>query len=73
MTESGKIVCKPYKKNVVHERQKLKSFKIKVNNKEMYASDIENIYKSWRGSIRKYNSYHNQKAYRLRCMCPKGL
>ena len=58
MTESGKIVCKPYKKNVVHERQKLKSFKIKVNNKEMDASDIENIYKSWRGSIRKYNSYH---------------
>ena len=31
---------------------------VKVNNKEMNASDIENIYKSWRGSIGKYNSYH---------------
>lgn len=58
ITESGKIVCKPYKKNVVRERRKLKSFKIKINNKEMNVSDILNTYKSWRGSIGKYNSYH---------------
>lgn len=58
ITDSGKIVQKPYKKNVVCERRKLKSFKIKNNNGKMKTIEIKNIYKSWRGSIKKYNSYH---------------
>ena len=58
VTESGKIVHKPYKPNVVRERRKLKSFKIKLDNKEMNLNDIVNCYKSWRGTIGKYNSYH---------------
>ena len=58
VTESGKIVHKPYKPNVVRERRKLKSFKTKLDNEDMSLNDIVNCYKSWRGTIGKYNSYH---------------
>ena len=57
--EDQKVIDNIFAKyDKTQNNQLLKSFKIKVNNKEMDASDIENIYKSWRGSIRKYNSYH---------------
>lgn len=58
LTESGKIIHKPYKKNVVRERRKLKSFKIKLDNGSMNMSDIETCYKSWRGAVKKYNSFY---------------
>lgn len=58
ITESGKIVHKPYKKNIVRERRKLKTFKLKLDNGKLDKLYIENCYESWRGSIERYNSYH---------------
>lgn len=57
MTDSGTIVHKPYKKNIVRERRKLKAFKEKLDDGKMSMVDIETTYRSWRGSQRKYNCY----------------
>lgn len=56
--DKARITHKPYKKNIVRERRKLKSFKIKLNNKELKLVYIKNCYKSWRNDIEKYNSIH---------------
>lgn len=61
VTETGKIIHRPIKKNIVRERKKLKSFKKKYDNKEMNLDDIVNCYKSWRGCTRKYNCYYSIK------------
>lgn len=61
LTDTGKIVKKPCKKNVVRERRKLKSFKKKLDSGEMLLSDIINHYKSWRGTTRKYATSYTIK------------
>lgn len=58
ITETGKIVKKPCKKNVTRERRKLKKLKVKIDDGATDFEDILQSYKSWRGSIKKYNSYH---------------
>lgn len=58
LTNSGKVIRKPVKNNIVRERRKLKRFKIKLENGEMSLDSIKQQYKSWRGAIKKYNSYH---------------
>ena len=58
MTDTGKIVKRPCKKNVTRERRKLKKLKTKMDYGEAYFDDIYQSYKSWRGSIKKYNSYY---------------
>lgn len=61
VTDTGEIVHKPCKKNVVRERRKLKSFKKKLDNGEMKIEDILICYKSWRGNMKKYNCYYTIK------------
>lgn len=63
LTDTGKIVRRPHKGNIVRERRKLKSFKKKLDDKEIELISIINQYKSWRGSIRKY-----AKAYTIKNM-----
>ena len=58
ITDSGKIVHKPYKKNITRERRKLKSFKNKLDLGSMDIVDIEKCYGSWRGSIEKFDTHH---------------
>ena len=58
ITASGKIVKKPCKKNVTKERRKLKKLKVKMDDGATDFDDILQSYKSWRGSIKRYNSYH---------------
>jgi len=57
MTETGKIVIKPCKKNTVRMRRKLKKWKRKLDAGEMDLLDIIYCYKSWRGSIESLDSY----------------
>lgn len=54
MTDTGKIVRRPVKKNVVRERRKLKTFHKKLQNGEMTMKYIREHYKSWRGTTKKY-------------------
>ena len=63
LTNTGKIVRRPYKGNIIRERRKLKFFKKKLDNKEMELITIIKQYKSWRGAIRKY-----VKAYTIKNM-----
>jgi len=57
VTETGKIVIKPCKKNTARMRRKLKKWHKKYQSGEMKLDDIINCYKSWRGSIEKLDSY----------------
>ena len=63
LTDTGKIVRRPHKGSIIRERRKLKSFKKKLDNKEIELIAIINQYKSWRGSIWKY-----AKAYTIKNM-----
>lgn len=54
MTDTGKIVRRPTKENVVRERRKLKSFHEKLQLGEMTMMYIKEHYKSWRGTTKKY-------------------
>lgn len=58
VTNTGEIVHKPCKSNIVRERRKLKSFKKKYDNSEMKLEDILSCYRSWRGSMKRYNCYY---------------
>lgn len=61
ITNTGEIIHKPCKNNIVRMRRKLKSFKKKYENKEMNLDDILKCYKSWRGCMIKYNCYYSIK------------
>ena len=54
VTDTGKIVRRPVKENIVRERRKLKSFHKKLQNGEMTMKYIMEHYKSWRGTTKKY-------------------
>lgn len=54
MTDTGKIVRRPAKTNVVRERRKLKSFYKKMQRGEITRECIVEHYKSWRGTTKKY-------------------
>ena len=53
VTDTGKVVRKPCKKNIVRERRKLR----KMYKNGVYFDDVLESYKSWRGNMLKYNSY----------------
>lgn len=52
LTESGKVVKKPCKRNTVHMRSKLKSFVHLVENGDMTFEDVKCAYQSWRGYLK---------------------
>ena len=54
MTDTGKIVRRPTKENIVRERRKLKSFYKKLQRGEMTREYVIEHYKSWRGTTKKY-------------------
>ncbi len=53
VTNTGKIVRKPCKKNITRERRKLK----RMHKNGVMFDDVLESYKSWRGNMLKYNSY----------------
>lgn len=57
LTNSGKIIKKPYKYNITCQRIKLKKFKKLINKGAMLYEQAVSSYASWRGSISKKNSY----------------
>ncbi len=61
LTKTGKVIQKPNKKGITRERRKLKKFRKMLDEGKMIFSDIDNQYKSWRGTIEKYASYYTLK------------
>lgn len=62
MTKNGRIIRTAYKKNVTHQRHKMRKFKEKLSKNEMSINDIKQQYKSWRGGLEKYNTYQTLKS-----------
>lgn len=61
LTDTGKLIKRINKETVIRERRKLKKFRKKLDNGEMNYKDIEDSYKSWRGNLKCYSSYHALK------------
>ena len=57
LTSSGKIIRKPYKKNIKQMRKKLKTFKRWVDEGKMTLEDVRTSWQSWRGHQLKFNSF----------------
>lgn len=57
LTKTGKIIRKPYKKNIVQMRKKLKTFKRWVDEGRMTVEDAKISFQSWKGHQLKFNSY----------------
>lgn len=53
VTDTGKVVRKPCRKNIVRKRRKLR----KMYKNGVLLDDVLESYKSWRGNMLKYNSY----------------
>ena len=62
LTDTGKVIMKPCKGTITRERRKLRSFKRKLDSCEMTIDMISEQYRSWRGNIRKFNSYGSVKS-----------
>lgn len=56
--ENGKITRKICKKNIIRERRKLKKLKKKLEAGGVSLSDIKSAYKSWRGSLTKFDCHN---------------
>lgn len=54
LTETGRVVRRPCRKGLVRERRKLKKLKEKVSDGTVPYHDVLESYKSWRGSLLKY-------------------
>lgn len=57
LTKTGKVIKKPFKKNIVNMRKKLKTFKRWVEEGRMTFDDVRTSYHSWRGYQLKFNAY----------------
>lgn len=55
VTDTGKVIRKPCKKNITRERRKLR----KMHKNGVYFDDVLESYKSWRGNMLKYNSHRS--------------
>lgn len=58
VTETGKIVRRANKDNIVRERRKLKKLKNRMDENLITFKEIENDYKSWRNSLKEYDNKH---------------
>lgn len=59
LSGSGKIIRKPPKSNIIRLRRKLKKIKILFDKNKVSFSDIRNLYMSWRGYIKHFNSWRS--------------
>ncbi|WP_288550237.1 reverse transcriptase domain-containing protein [uncultured Brachyspira sp.] len=59
LTDTGKVVRKPAKENIIRMRRKLKKVKKLLEKGKMTFNDIRNLYMSWRGHIKHFNSWRS--------------
>lgn len=51
LTETGKVLYSPYRSSLIRERRKLKRMHHLYKSGALSLKDVENAYKSWRGTI----------------------
>ena len=61
ITESGKIVVKSCKKNILRLKRKLKKFKKFLDEGKIDYSDVRKTYESWKAHLKASNSYKVRK------------
>lgn len=59
LSDSGRIIRKPTKSNIIRLRRKLKKIKILLDKNKVNFNDIRNLYISWRGHIKHFNSWRS--------------
>ena len=57
LLENGKILKRPYRKNIARQRRKLKKLKNKLDRGEIEFADIRQSYASWKGSLKGKKCY----------------
>ena len=63
ITPTGKILKRPTHSKITRERRRLKAFKRMYDNGKMTIEEIDNCYKSWRGTfIKEHNAYRKTLA-----------
>lgn len=62
LTDSGKIIRRISHDNVVRMRRKLKKLRRFYDEGSVPMKDIEQAYQSWRGSVKKFNSYNTLRS-----------
>ena len=61
-TTSGRVVITPVKATITRERRKLRKLKARLDNGLITKAEIEAQYKSWRGTLEKYDTYRRLRA-----------
>ena len=61
-TTSGRVVITSVKATITRERRKLRKLKARLDNGLITKSEIEAQYKSWRGTLEKYDTYRRLRA-----------
>ena len=61
ITETGRILKIPAKKNFTRMRRKLKKLSKKIESGEVQYDNVKNMYKGWRGTMKKYDCYDRLK------------
>lgn len=62
ITETGRILKIPAKKNFTRMRRKLKKLSKRVESGEIQYDDVKNMYKGWRGTMKKFDCYYRLKS-----------
>ena len=58
LTETGKVIRKPTKENVSHEKRKLKKMKKLVNDGIMTKKNVDECYMSWKAHAKQGNTHN---------------
>ena len=59
--ESGKVIVRACKKNILRLKRKLKKLKRFLDEKKITYKDIKNTYESWKGHLKSSNCYKVEK------------
>lgn len=58
LTDSGKVVMRMSRESIIHQQQKLKKLKIKLDAGEITMDDIRNNMQSWKANAKRGDTYH---------------
>ena len=69
LTDTGKVVILPARKNIVRQRRKLKKFKQWYDEGKMTLASIKQSYQSWRSSIMPNKKKKKAKKQKFKIQC----
>lgn len=64
LTSKGRLIRRPYPRNITRQRQKMKSFRHLLQSNRLSFADIENETKSWLGALSNLDAWHTAESIR---------